>query len=241
LQRCSRFEYRNRSCVSQFHIKFDDLFETVPLSKHNIHWQKRTGFVQSNEPEPTEPPIPDSFYLPPAAARPNNSGSTVHQKQTEIPDPTTPARQQELSVTSEQGFTASSEGASPTPLATSRRSVTWDPTLDDTPTTDTPQTPVEATPALRQVPPAVQAIPASATNTDDRSSTVHTNAAESEQVAATPTRTRTRTKHLPQRLIEEEDVAFIAQAWDCVWDIRILRFKKRCQIQLLLLQQRILE
>ena len=122
-QRCSHFEYRNRSCVSQFHIKFDDLFETVPLSKHNIHWQrKHTGFVQSNEPEPTEPPIPDSFYLPPAAARPNDSGSTVHQKQMEVPDPPVPVRQQELSVTSEQGFTASSEGASPMPLATSRRS-----------------------------------------------------------------------------------------------------------------------
>jgi hypothetical protein len=101
-------------------MKFDDLFKMVPSRKHNIHWQKRTGFVQSNEPKPTEPPIPDSFHLPPAAARPDNSGSTVHQKQTEIPDPTTPARQQELSVTSEQqGLTASSKGASPTPLATS--------------------------------------------------------------------------------------------------------------------------
>jgi hypothetical protein len=49
----------------QFHVKFDDLFETATSIKENIKFASRTGFIQSDEPEPTEPPTPDVINLPP--------------------------------------------------------------------------------------------------------------------------------------------------------------------------------
>lgn len=60
--------------LPQFHVKFDDLlFETVPSNTLKVLWSQRTGFVKSNEVPPSEPPIPDLFYLPPTAAKPADS------------------------------------------------------------------------------------------------------------------------------------------------------------------------
>ena len=87
----------------QFHIKFDDLFETVPSTKLNIQWQKRTRFVHSTESDPIEPPKPDTYYLPPSAFKPS--------EQQEAPVPATqPQSQSTSSATTEQPSTAS-EGA----------------------------------------------------------------------------------------------------------------------------------
>jgi hypothetical protein len=48
----------------QFHVKFDDLFKMVSSLKLQVQWHKRTSFTKSDEPAPTEPPIPDTYQLP---------------------------------------------------------------------------------------------------------------------------------------------------------------------------------
>jgi hypothetical protein len=48
----------------QFHVKFDDMFETVSSQQLQIKWQQRTGFKKSDEPAPKEPPVPDMYLLP---------------------------------------------------------------------------------------------------------------------------------------------------------------------------------
>jgi hypothetical protein len=48
----------------QFHVEFDDLFNTVPTQQLQIRWQQRTRFMKSDELAPTEPPVPDMYLLP---------------------------------------------------------------------------------------------------------------------------------------------------------------------------------
>jgi hypothetical protein len=87
----------------QFHVKYDDLFETVsPSSKLEILWQQRTGFVKSKGPPPSEPPIPDTYYLPPIADS--------------LPSPMTMA-------TAEQHGMPPSEGALPAPESMIRQNI----------------------------------------------------------------------------------------------------------------------
>jgi hypothetical protein len=54
----------------QFHIKFDNLFEMVSSMNLQVQRSKCTGFTKLDEPAPTEPPIPDTYQLPPQVATP---------------------------------------------------------------------------------------------------------------------------------------------------------------------------
>ena len=49
----------------QFHMEFDDLFETVSKAQVKIHWHKATGFT-TNELHQAEQelPMPDAYFLP---------------------------------------------------------------------------------------------------------------------------------------------------------------------------------
>jgi hypothetical protein len=62
----------------QFHIKFDGLFETVHTFTFSINWHKQTGFVKTTADAPMEPPVPDSFTLPPQNAIPSNEAPAAH-------------------------------------------------------------------------------------------------------------------------------------------------------------------
>ena len=49
----------------QFHIEFDDLFETVNKAQIKIHWHKATGFSMNRlDQVRQEPPMPDAYFLP---------------------------------------------------------------------------------------------------------------------------------------------------------------------------------
>jgi hypothetical protein len=48
----------------QFHVKFNDPFNTVLAQQLQIRWQQRTRFTKSDKPAPTEPPVPDMYLLP---------------------------------------------------------------------------------------------------------------------------------------------------------------------------------
>ena len=53
----------------QFHVQFDDLFETVKSAHVNIHWDKATGFTQDESKELQQgPPLPDTYFLPQTAS-----------------------------------------------------------------------------------------------------------------------------------------------------------------------------
>jgi hypothetical protein len=85
----------------QFHVRFDDLFETAPTLKQPITWQQRTGFAKSEEPAPSKPLIPDDYQLPlqatmptmrviPQQSQPEIGISTEHGTTTVPPEGTQP-------------------------------------------------------------------------------------------------------------------------------------------------------
>ena len=98
----------------QFHVAFDDLFETVPGQRIPIHWPKRTGFIKTTEDAPTKPLVPDSYMLPLKAATPIEGDLPTVQGSTITT---------EVTVTTEvmdQGTTVS-EGAQPQASTTQNR------------------------------------------------------------------------------------------------------------------------
>jgi hypothetical protein len=177
----------------QFHVKFDDLFETVsPSSKLEILWQQRTGFVKSKGPPPTEPPIPDAYYLPPIADT--------------LPSPTTTAEQQGMPP---------SEGALPAPDSTIRQNIVAQAPQPRGTSSNIQQE--QGSTALEQ---RNESLPVSDSTVAPRPVRASpAPARENIQSAPTSTaRTRTRTIRPPQRYIES--VAFIAQGWDDIWAIQ---------------------
>ena len=68
-------------CSPQFHVSFDDFFETVKGSTRQIRWQEKCYFVESKDgsTEPDKPPRPDTIVLPPSIAEPE---PTPEQAQT---------------------------------------------------------------------------------------------------------------------------------------------------------------
>ena len=49
----------------QFHIEFDNLFETVSKAQVKIHWYKATGFTTSGLNQAEQgPPMPSAYFLP---------------------------------------------------------------------------------------------------------------------------------------------------------------------------------
>ena len=49
----------------QFHVEFDDLFETVNKAQVKIHWHKATGFATNGTDQvEQEPPMPNAYFLP---------------------------------------------------------------------------------------------------------------------------------------------------------------------------------
>jgi hypothetical protein len=86
----------------QFHVAFDDLFETIPGKRIPVQWAKWTGFVQTTKDAPTEPPVPDSYMLPLKVATPSEGDLTTAQQESTV-----------TTATTDQGSTVS-EGAQPT-------------------------------------------------------------------------------------------------------------------------------
>jgi hypothetical protein len=177
----------------QFHIRFDDLFETASTLNLNIQWHKRTGFFKPTGTPTTEPPVPDSYTLPPVAE--NQASQRESGEQSQPVETSSPNNDENLMSASEGAVTASShptvepnasanigshssepEGSSPAiKTATYGKGVTW--------------ADVHSQPAPTNVPTPVPVLT-----------------------------TRTRTIRPPERY--RQDVAFIAQAWDDIWDIK---------------------
>jgi hypothetical protein len=114
--------------LPQFHVKFEDLLKMVSSMNLQVKWSKRTGFTKSDEPAPTtEPPIPDTYQLPPQTMTPIMEQPTQETQPQPHPETLVPTTK---SATPSEGAT-SNEGDTSIPTQ-SRRRVTFDlPSVDD--------------------------------------------------------------------------------------------------------------
>jgi hypothetical protein len=199
----------------QFHVKYDDLFEMVhDLTHLNIKWQSRTGFSPDSRTEPSEPPTPDTISLPPSTYRVDlKDPSAVQPEYLDYPWAFASGKDMQ-----------SSEGASPEPTP-GTKPVTQDFTSDDgqqnrqnslPDAEDSSNMPEQRSEIPEHQQEVSSAIPEQRSTTPEHQSRVQPAAAPTS--APTEVRTRTRTIRPPDRY--RTDVAFLAQAWDNVWDIQ---------------------
>jgi hypothetical protein len=178
----------------QFHVKYDDLFETVsPSSRLEILWQQQTGFAKSKGPPPSKQPI-DTYYLPSIADS--------------LLSPTTTA-------TAEQQGMPPSEGALPAPESTIRQNI-----VAQGPQPRGPSSHAQQEQSTNTIEQQNESPPVSDSTIASRPVRAPpAPARENTPSAPTPTAcTRTRTIRPPQCYIES--LAFIAQGWDDIWAIQ---------------------
>jgi hypothetical protein len=179
----------------QFHVKHDDLFETVKTLKVKIQWQVKTGFRRSKK-GATEPDAPEPVFLPPIDDQPAVGGQAAESAEF-------------ASGQAPFDDTDPSEGAPPEPMA-DHPSIAPDSTLDiESPVSEgnTDEVPSQSN---RERSPSTE--PSSSTYEPSSSTTANPIIAPPEY------RTRTRVIRPPARY--QETVAFIAQPWDNIWDIK---------------------
>jgi hypothetical protein len=193
----------------QFHVRHDDLFETVNTTRLKIQWQARTGFVTSTTCKETEQQTQtkDEDTLPPSAKQTTTEGTFANQ-------PASPRQPWAIDMGSD---ILPSEGASPT-LTTGSDHVPNDFNQD------------EGASVRRSILPDAGDRSTLPEHSFEVSSNTfeHGSARPEHKTSEVPTavpasippsvRTRTRTIRPPERY--RQDVAFIAQAWDNVWDIQ---------------------
>jgi hypothetical protein len=198
----------------QFHVKYDDLFETVrDLTHLNIQWQSRTGFIPASSAKPSAPPSPDPISLPPTTYRETTTNPFADQPEF-LDYPWAYASDKVMQ---------SPEGASPESTPGSVP-VAHDFTSDEghhnrqnsLPDAGDRSTMPEHRSVIHEQRSEVSSImPEQRSTTPEHSSRVQPAAAPTS--APTEVRTRTRTIRPPDRF--RNDIAFMAQAWDDVWDI----------------------
>jgi hypothetical protein len=175
----------------QFQIKHDDLFETVSSLKVNMQWQVKTGFKRTQTTS-TEPDAPEPVFLPPIDVG---------------PDPDEHATDDIHQFFDNQGLGSMnpSEGAPPEPT-TQYADTLPDSTFDmGSPVTSNEEQGTTNADSSGIGGPSLGAEPDSSTNATPT-------------VAPSEYRTRTRVIRPPQRF--QQAAAFIAQAWDDIWDIQ---------------------
>jgi hypothetical protein len=209
----------------QSHVKHNDLFKTTThktkLTHYNVRWQVHTGFSPGTEDESLVQPA-----LPPTAAKPVNRGDTAPQPaSTELPWATTTATHDMLS----------SEGVFPDSTPTTKHVNNF--ILDKgNPNHQTTLPDAEGSSTTPEQQREVHSnMPEHCSTTPEQSSRAKPTAAPAS--APPVVQTRTRTIRPPEHY--QQDVAFIAQAWDCIWDIKDYEIQRKCWILLLLQLQQI--
>jgi hypothetical protein len=182
----------------QFHIKHDDLFETVKSLNVNVMWHKRTGFasvILGDRDLTLQPPV-DPINLPPVASKPANGATEANESAPSVK----PEYHHDNSV---------SKGASPKPMF-DLLSIAPDSIFDI-------GTPADQGGSNQDISSSVR--DRSFQPEHSRPSVRLTSGPTAEPVG-TPSLSRTRTRIIRPPGRYNNLVSFIAQAWDTLWDIK---------------------
>ena len=204
----------------QFYVQFDDLFETVQSAHMNIHWDKATEFSQGQSQDTAQqPPIPDTYFLPQAEC---DSKDTLTQE-TEVEvfsiKQTFNLPQRKMgSMTDVQLLTHEQMLKQSNIRSDNTQSLDGEPVLQhNTKCNDNPSTATGTTGSNNTSQPS----------SAQQSSTVNTTPRNNP--ATEPTATQLRTRII--RLLEQfrNNVPFIAQAWDTIWEVHNFEIQQKLQ------------